>query len=284
MLKHLYLVLAIWVLTLSAVQAETYIRDYTYKASDIDSKVTSRTNALDQVKIILLQEIGTHIRQQINISKDSSGKTYATEDIEAITAGLTKTEILDEKWNGETYYLKAKIFADTERVLNALDEFKKDTSKETQRQLQELKDNQKKLEITRKEVAQLRKLLSEAKNNTEREHLAATYTKEVNKISLWEPKSAFDGRVGTIAINNNSLYQVIITLWHPDSKSPFVSYSIPGQSEIIIMHNSSPINIGSDWGVQIGSKNSLVRTVVDVSSWSSSNRRWNLKTSTFFNE
>lgn len=284
LIKYIFIPLIICSIYFPNLQAETYIRDYTYKASDVDSKVTSRTNALDQVKIILLQEIGTHIRQQIKISKDSFGKEYATEDIEAITAGLTKTEIIEEKWNGETYYLKAKIIADTERVLNALEEFKNDTSQQTQRQLQELKENQKKLENTRKEVADLRRQLSKASSNAEKEKLAAIYTKQVSKISLWEPKSSFDGRVGSIAINNNSLYQVRVTLWHPDSKSPFKSYSIPGQSEVVIQHNNSPINIGSDWGIQIGSKNSMVRTVVDVSSWSSSNNRWNLKTSTFFDQ
>ena len=43
----------------TTVVAETYIREYTYKASEADSKLTSRTIALDQVKTILLQEIGT---------------------------------------------------------------------------------------------------------------------------------------------------------------------------------------------------------------------------------
>ena len=47
-----------------SLRAEIYIREYTYNASEADSKLSSRTIALDQVKIILLQEIGTHIRQR----------------------------------------------------------------------------------------------------------------------------------------------------------------------------------------------------------------------------
>ncbi len=33
---------------------KTFVREYTYKASDYDSKVTSRVNALEQVKQLLL--------------------------------------------------------------------------------------------------------------------------------------------------------------------------------------------------------------------------------------
>ena len=284
MRKLLIIAAAFGSLVTGLAEAKTYVRDYNYKASDMDSKVTSRANALDQVKLILLQEIGTHIRQQIKISKDNLGNEYATEDIEAITAGLTKVEIIEESWNGETYYLKAKIFADTDRVLNALEEFRKDTSAQTQKQLKELQENQKQLENARNEVAQLREQLAKAKSDQERNQIAATYSREVKRINEWEPKTAFDGRVGTIQVTNDSRYKVNLTLWHPDSKAPFDTYPIEGQSDLVILYNNAPINIGSDWGVQIGSRNSPVKTVVDVSSWSSTDNRWYLKTSVFHEE
>lgn len=158
MFKLLHMAVVICALTISSVQAKTYIRDYTYKASDNDSKVTSRTNALDQVKLILLQEIGTHIRQEINISKDDSGNSYASEDVEAITAGLTKVEIVEEKWNGETYYLKAQIEADTSKVMNALSEFKKSSNT---RNLEFIKENQKLRHALREKIKLLNKLMDE---------------------------------------------------------------------------------------------------------------------------
>ena len=125
MFRKTICILIAWILAISNVHAETYIREYTYSASEADSKITSRAIALDQVKSILLQEIGTHIRQTVNITKDGSGNTYASEDIEAITAGLTKVDIIEEKWDGSTYYLKAEIVTDPKRVLNALAEFKR---------------------------------------------------------------------------------------------------------------------------------------------------------------
>ena len=184
MVKHLYSVFIIWFLATTSVQAQSYIRDYTYKASDADSKITSRTNALDQVKLILLQEIGTHIRQEINITKDGSGNSYASEDVEAITAGLTKVEIIDEKWNGETYYLKAKIDADTERVLNALEEFKKDKSEESQKQHDALKANQYALTSAREEIFQLKIQLSEANSQTDKEKIVVKYMAQIDQLSI----------------------------------------------------------------------------------------------------
>jgi len=183
--KHLHLVLIIWVLAISSVQAKSYIRDYTYRASDADSKITSRANALDQVKLILLQEIGTHIRQEINITKDGSGKSYASEDVEAITAGLTKVEIIEEKWNGVAYYLKAKIDANTESVLKALAEIKNEKSEEGLKQLEILKENQRKLHESRDEVAKLRKQLEQA-SSQEKEKIVIKYIKQIDQFTLSE--------------------------------------------------------------------------------------------------
>lgn len=169
-----------------ALHAETYIREYIYKASEADSKLTSRTIALDQVKIILLQEIGTHIRQKIKISKDSSGSTYASEDIEAITAGLTTVEILDEKWDGVSYYLKAKIEADEDKVLDALNEFKNTDNQETLQYLEALKANQKILKVAREDIEKLKHQLKDAKDEKHKRLSQSNYVNEVNKLSAAE--------------------------------------------------------------------------------------------------
>ena len=184
MLIRLFYRIMLLVLFSTSLLAETYTREYTYNASEADSKITSRTNAIDQVKTILLQEIGTHIRQKINITKDGAGKTYAREDVEAITAGLTKVEIIEETWNGETYYVKANIQADTTRVLNALKEFKNDNSEKNRKELEELKDNQRELKAAREEVAQLRKQLKHVTTRAKKENIAVKYIGQVDQISL----------------------------------------------------------------------------------------------------
>lgn len=183
MFKYLQLVLVIFALTISSAQAKTYIRNYNYTASEADSKITARTNSLDQVKLLLLQEIGTHIRHEINITKDGSGNTYVDEDIEAITASLTKVEIIEEDWNGDTYYLKAEIEIDTQRVLKALEEIKNEKSDERKQQLEALKENQRNLEIYRKEIESLRKEFKQA-NNAEKQNITNKYRYRVDQIFL----------------------------------------------------------------------------------------------------
>ena len=176
-------------MSVSSVQAEVYIEEYTYDASEADSKLSSRAIALDQVNLLLLQEIGTHIRHEMNISKDQTGKTEASEDIQAITAGVTQTEILDEKWNGETYWLKAKIIADTQKVLNALEEFKKNKTKkniEQIEQIEQFKNSQLQLKAAREEMAALRLQLSQASTTIEKEKIAVKYVKQVDELSLFE--------------------------------------------------------------------------------------------------
>lgn len=186
MLIKVFSALTICVFFSSSLLAETYVREYTYKASEADSKLSSRTIALDQVKVLLLQEIGTHIRQQINITKDDRGNLFASEDVEAITAGLTKVEIIEEKWNGEIYYLKAKIEADTEQIVVVLEQIKKDKSNESLLRLEKLKVNQRKLNLAREEVIQLRNKLSQYMSDTDKEKIVDEYIRQVDQISLYD--------------------------------------------------------------------------------------------------
>lgn len=164
MLVRVYCLFALCVLFSTNLLAETYIREYTYKASESDSKITSRSIALDQVKLILLQEIGTHIRQQINVDKNASGSTYGSENIEAITAGFTKVNILQEAWDGEIFYIKVEVTADTERVLNAIEEFKSQKVQESQQYQKELKEKEATLRKTRKELDLVKRQLKKAKS------------------------------------------------------------------------------------------------------------------------
>ena len=183
MLVRVYCLFVVCALFSTSLIAETYIREYTYEASEADSKLSSRTIALDQVKILLLQEIGTHIRHELNVTKDNSGGAYASEAVEAVTAGLTKIEILEEKWNGITYYLKAKIETDTQQVLNALEEFKNANSEKKQ-QLETLKENQAALKKLREEIAQLRLKQKIAKTEDLEEKVNVRYIEQVKKLNV----------------------------------------------------------------------------------------------------
>jgi alpha-galactosidase/6-phospho-beta-glucosidase family protein len=94
-----------------------FIREYTYRASEADSKQSCREAALKQVRALLLNETGAYVESTLKNEKreDAQGvNSITSEDITSISGGLTKTEILEEKWNGTEYYLKAEIKIDEE--------------------------------------------------------------------------------------------------------------------------------------------------------------------------
>ena len=106
------------------LHSKTFIREYTYQASEADSKITSRAIALEQVKRLLLEEIGMYVHatvQNEEIEVSGEVRELTSKQIEIISAGITETEILEETWNGEIYYIKAEIQVDENDVLKRLD-------------------------------------------------------------------------------------------------------------------------------------------------------------------
>jgi tetratricopeptide (TPR) repeat protein len=119
-------------------EKKTFEKEYTYRASDIDSKVTSRSIALEQVKRTLLEELGTYL-----IAETEAKNFQLTKDkVTVLTAGIVQTEILTEKWDGMTYYVKARIIADPQEVARLLagaraDDQKSREQEETNRKVDE---------------------------------------------------------------------------------------------------------------------------------------------------
>ena len=186
MIKRILFVALISFLLTSISNAKTYIRDYTYSPNKIDTKETCQIITLDHIKKLLLQEIGTHIRQKITISRDSLGKNFASEDVEAITAGLTKAKIIEEKWSSKQYYAKVELVADTSQVLNALNQYAKEHSDKRRQELEALKENHRKLRESRKAMQQLRLQLKQVKREAEIAKISASYLQETKRLSLYE--------------------------------------------------------------------------------------------------
>ncbi len=135
----LYL-LATFIFSSAAVATEqTYIREYTYQASEADSKITARAIALQEVKRELLSELGTHVSALVKQQSSSDGRKLGTEEIETLSAGVTSVQILDEKWNGSVYVLKAQIKADPADVLKSLNKMLDVDAKN--KQISQLADN-----------------------------------------------------------------------------------------------------------------------------------------------
>ncbi len=112
---------------------KVFEREYTYPAGEADSKLSSRTVALAEVKRLLLEELGTYLESVTEVKNFRLTKDQIT----ALTAGIVRVEVLDERWDGKTYWLKARVAADPDEVAKSLDSLKKD--REKAKELEEIK-------------------------------------------------------------------------------------------------------------------------------------------------
>jgi tetratricopeptide (TPR) repeat protein len=129
--------------------------EYTYQASEYDSKVSSRALALEQVKRLLLEKLGTYLESETEVKNFQLTK----DQIVILTAGIVSAEVIDEKWDGKTYYLKSKITADPKVVANSIDKLRQD-----RQNMKDLKETRKKADEALSEVEKLKKELGSKKS------------------------------------------------------------------------------------------------------------------------
>jgi hypothetical protein len=116
-----YLVPLLLVLSTSLSHAEelSYIRDYTYKASDLDSKVSARNNTLKLIKAGVLDEIISYVHNNSSLEQTQSGNEFRSSFIQktsSSSAGFVRARILQENWNGFEMKIKAEVIADPEKI------------------------------------------------------------------------------------------------------------------------------------------------------------------------
>ena len=181
-MKKLFIILILF--SIICVNAETWVREYTYNAGDADSKLSSRAIALEEVQRLLLQEIGVFVHSTIqNETTEVSGelKELTSKQVEVMTAGITQTIILEEQWNGEVYFIKAEVDIDENEVLKSIDAVVQDEEKTAQ-----LEESNRKTEEALKEIERLKGELAETKDEMERTKLKEEYTRTSNRLSAEE--------------------------------------------------------------------------------------------------
>jgi len=182
-------------------------REYTYQAGEADSKLSCRTIALEQVKRLLLEELGTYLESETKV-RDFQ---LTTDQITTLTAGIVRTEILSEKWNGEVYRLFARIEADPNQVVEAISRLL-----QNREQNKNLEESRARAEQYLKEIERLNKELMIAKGDAfGRKQLEYLHAVELLSAEDWfERGFSFDesGRseealkAYTKAIETNSRY------------------------------------------------------------------------------
>jgi len=161
--------------TVSA-ETKTFIKEYTYRAGDEDSRNSSRIISLREVKRLLLEELGTYLESQTEVINFQITKDQIT----ALTAGIVGTEIIEDKWDGKVYWLKAKITANPQDVIKSIDTLRKDREKS-----KELEETAKRAAELLKENYRLRKELLTAKGEKKKEATEA-YNKTINNLNATE--------------------------------------------------------------------------------------------------
>ena len=156
----------------SHAEKVTFVKEYTYQASELDSKASCRTISLEMVKRLLLEELGTYLISETEVKDFKLTK----EQVKTYSAGIVGAEIIEDKWDGKTYWLKAKVSADPKEVSKSLKKIMDDQFK-----VKELEETRKKAEELTKEVERLNKELAKATN------------KQPSKKTQQEYKTAIQG-------------------------------------------------------------------------------------------
>ena len=155
---------------------KTFVKEYTHRVGDEDSRNGSRTIALRRVKELLLEELGVYLESQTEYKNSLMTSTQLI----VLTAGIVSTELIDEKWDGKVYWLKAKIAVDTQDVIKKIDNLRKDRAK-----VQELTALRKKSEELLQENERLKKEFIVAKGGAKQETTQA-YNQNINNLSAIE--------------------------------------------------------------------------------------------------
>lgn len=104
------------------------VKDFVYNVGDDDSKNTARQKALNEVKKNILEEVGVYVESYLEIdqfvSKDSRNMKFRQE-IKNLTAGIIKTKILHEEFDGKQFYIKASVLVDPDSVSQGISEIVK---------------------------------------------------------------------------------------------------------------------------------------------------------------
>jgi tetratricopeptide (TPR) repeat protein len=175
-------------------QEKTFVKEYTYKASEADSKVSCRAIAINQLRSMLLNDLGVYVESnQVLKNKELGGKFSDdfVENISTISAGITKLDILSETWNGETFWMKAAITVDTISLQESLRRISED-----RRKVKELEDLKERLNDSDKKLKELTMELNSQKEANQKAAVAEKYNLQVNLVSstnfMYTAKSRYD--------------------------------------------------------------------------------------------
>lgn len=196
-------------------EMKTLVREYTYEASELDSKVTCRAIALERVKQQLLEEMGAYVESS-TVVKDSQ---IDRDEVKVMTAGVVYTTVLDEKWDGKAYWIRARVSADPADVAASIEKMRKD-----EQLVRELEEARLEAAQAMEEVQALKDQL--AYTSTDVKGLQEQYAEAAGQISAsdWFEKGSAYTQSGNYEEAVRAYDQVL--LLRPDDSKAYINRSI----------------------------------------------------------
>lgn len=189
-----------------------FIREYTYAAGEADSKISCRAIALEQVKRLLLEELGTYLVSSTSV-KDAQ---LSKDEIITYTAGAVVTHIMEERWDGRTYFLKAKIKADDNDVVKSINAIRH--NQENMLALEKLREEK---SAALKEIERLKKELEVSSKNEAASGQGATHVSTLRRkydqavVEITAQEYLEQG----IALRNNHKYDLAVEAYNQAQKA-----------------------------------------------------------------
>jgi len=150
------------------------VKEYTYKASDIDSKTSSRAIALEQVKRLVLEEAGT----LVYVKTEVINYQLESDQIKSLAAGLVGIKVLEETWDGESYYIKAQATVDDDNIAENIN-----TLLQNQNQVAEIDSINKKVDELLAEIEKLKAdIQSMPDQSSQKQEYIARYDDSINQL------------------------------------------------------------------------------------------------------
>ncbi len=173
----LLIVLSLMLPSLCLAKPQTFVREYTYEATELDSKESCRVIALEQIKRILLEELGTYIES----SAEVRDYNLTRESITVLSAGIVRTTVIDEKWVRTYFWVKARIVADPKDVAKSVNAMRQD-----QQKTKDLEESHRKADEALKEIEKLKKELETAKADQGKKSRYDDLIRELSAIDAFE--------------------------------------------------------------------------------------------------
>lgn len=169
-------------------------REYTYRAGDDDSKNSARAAALRELRSELLREVGVYIESYVQleaISSKDEDREYIREEIRQLTAGKVETKILQERWDGEAFYIEALVKIDPDDVVKGINRSleQRRTSVELAQMRKLLSEQKAEIAANRSELASVKKNLEAKKReNAKRSAEVASLKRELQTLQAQQQK------------------------------------------------------------------------------------------------